>query len=489
MLLQKRKTCLQGGSVRQIIETLPEMNLAPQDIDGLLDQVQEYQATYRPLFQRREQREKSARYLYGLLSPEIKNKAIEPMMLELEGDNQNEIRAMQHFISEGTWDDDAVLARHWQEVAKDLGDEEGVFTLDGSDFAKQGPESVGVKRQWCGELGKTANCQGGVFLGYASQKGYTLLHRRLYLPEEWVEDQAYAERRQKCGVPEEITFQTKPTLGLEMLKTVWQEGTLPGCWLTCDEAFGRSTEFLDQVADLGLWYYGEVPHDTCVWLDRPATCVPKWSGRGRKPTRKRLAAGAPDRQSVVKVARSVPVEKWTRHTIKEGSKGPIVADFAILRVVAVRNALPGPDVWLIFRRTVSAGELKVYLSNAPVETPQSALIRLSGMRWPIETSFEEGKQLVGMGDYQVRSWTGWHHHMTLSILAHFFLVRLQLRLGDKAPALTLPQTKLLLTGLLPKREFDREWVLEVLGYRQRRNHAAYLSHRKRRLDMLNQSEQ
>jgi SRSO17 transposase len=475
--------------MREIVETAPGLDLTPQDLDGLLGQVEEYQAVYRPLYQRREQREKSERYLCGLLSPEITDKAIEPMMLELEGDNQNEIRAMQHFISEGAWDDDAVLAQHWQEVAKDLADEEGVFILDGSDFAKQGDESVGVKRQWCGELGKTANCQAGVFLGYASQKGYTLLHRRLYLPEEWVKDEAYAERRQKCGVPKEVSFQTKPELGLGMLEAVCQAGTLPGRWLTCDEAFGRSTVFLDQVADLGLWYYAEVPHDTCVWLERPATYVPKWSGKGRKPTRSRLVAGTPEPQTTVEVAAALPADQWSRHTIKEGSKGPLVADFAMLRVVAVRNHLPGPDVWLIFRRALSTGELKVYLSNAPLETPQRTLIRLSGMRWPIETSFEDGKQLVGMGDYQVRSWVGWHHHMTMCILAHFFLVRLRLRLGDKAPALTLPQVKLLLTGILPKREFDREWVLEVLGYRQRRNHAAYLSHRRRRLDTINQSKQ
>jgi len=415
----------------------------PQDLDNLLEQVSEYQAVYRSLFQRREQREKSTRYLYGLLSPEIDNKAIEPMMLKLEGDNPNEIRAMQHFVSEGAWKDDPILAQHWQEVNKDLGDEDGVFIVDGSDFAKQGNESVGVKRQWCGELGKTANCQAGVFLGYVSPKGYALLHRRLYLPKEWVEDEAYAERRHKCGVPEEITFQTKPTLAIEMLKKVRQADTLPGRWLTCDEAFGRSTAFLDQVADLGLWYYAEVPLDTCLWRDRPATHIPPWSGKGRKPTRKHLVAGTPDPQSVDSIAASIAVEQWSRHTIKEGSKGPIIADFAIQRMVAVRNHLPGPDVWLIFRRNVSTGELKVYLCNAPLETPHATLIRLSGLRWPIETGFEDSKQLVGMGDYQVRSWIGWHHHMTMCILAHFFLVRLRLRLGDKAPALTLPQVKFL----------------------------------------------
>lgn len=474
--------------MKQVIETVPEMNLTPQDIDSLLEQVHNYHSIYSPLFQRREQQERSQSYLYGLLSPEIENKAIEPMMLGLVGDEQNEIRAMQHFISKGMWKDELILNQHWREVAVDLGDEDGVFTIDGSDFHKQGQESAGVKRQYCGELGKIANCQAGVFLGYVSKKGYTLLHRRLYLPDEWVTDEAYAERREKCGVPQEITFQTKPTLGLEMLKEVHQAGTLPGRWLTCDEAFGRSTQFLDGVACLGLWYYAEVPYDTCVWLKRPATFVPEWSGKGRKPTRKHLVAGESTPQSVVDIAAALPAEAWTRHTIKEGSKGPIVADFAVLRAVAVRDALPGPDVWVVFRRALSTGELKVYLSNAPAETSQSTLVRTSGMRWPIETSFEDGKQLTGMGDYQVRSWTGWHHHMTLCILAHFFLVRLRVRLKDKAPALTLPQVKLLLTGVLPKREFDHEWVLEVLRYRQRRNQAAYISHRKRRLHMLNQLE-
>ncbi|MBN2257919.1 MAG: IS701 family transposase, partial [Anaerolineaceae bacterium] len=423
-------------------------------------------------------------YLYGLLAPEIVNKNVESIVLALKGDDQNEIRAMQHFISEGAWDDLAILKQHWREVAVDLGEEEGVFTLDGSDFPKQGTDSVGVKRQHCGELGKTANCQAGDFLGYASSKGYTLLHRALYLPEDWIKDAAYAELRQKCGVPEAICFRTKPQLGLDMLQEVLTEGGLPGRWLACDEAFGRSPDFLDQVAGLGLWYYAEVPHDTRVWLERPRTHVPPWSGNGRKPTRERLVEGESEPHPVSHMAATRPTTDWTRYTIKEGSKGPLVADFAFLRVVAVRDELPGPQVWLILRRAVSSGELKIYVCNAPADTPHSTLVRISGMRWPIETSFEDGKQLIGLGDYQVRSWIGWHHHMTLCILAHFFLVRLKVRLRDKAPALTLPQAKLLLMGILPKREFDADWVLEVLGYRQRRNHAAYVSHRKRRLAEL-----
>jgi hypothetical protein len=145
-------------------------------------------------------------------------------------------------------------------------------------------------------------------------------------------------------------------------------------------------------------------------------------------------------------------------------------------------------VWLVLRRDVVSAELKTYLSNASADTPFETLVRLSGMRWPIERCFEEGKQHLGMGDYQVRSWRGWHHHMTLCILTHFFLVRIRLKLKENAPALTLPQIYLLLTGVLPKRQFDAQWVLEVVAYRQKRNHAAYLSHRKRRMVLLNQLE-
>jgi SRSO17 transposase len=467
----------------EITEVSPPLELTPEEIESLADELVDYHAAFADLYYRSEQAHWGYKYLQGLMA-KIECKTIQPMAMALEG---GDIQGMQQFIGQGAWSDEVILNRHWQEVDQDLGEENGVLIADGSDFSKQGQESVGVKRQWCGELGKKANCQAGVFLGYASRKGYTLLDRRLYLPKEWVNDEAYAERRQQCGVPEDIEFKTKPELVLEMVQAVHAAGTLRYRWLTCDEAFGQNTAFLDSVGEL-LWYYAEVPHDTHVWLERPVTAMPDWSGRGRKPTRERLLGGEPASQTVATIAPTLPAEAWSRHIIKEGEKGPIVADFAVLRVVTVRDSLPGPEVWLIFRRDIITGELKCYLSNAPADTSLETLVWLSGMRWPIETCFEEGKQHIGMGDYQVRSWTGWHHHMTLVILAHFFLVRVKLRLKDAAPALTLPQMILLLSSILPRREVNAQWALEVLGYRQRRNHAAYLSHRKRRLAFLHQLE-
>jgi SRSO17 transposase len=341
------------------------------------------------------------------------------------------VRAIQAFISEGMWDDGRLVQQHWQEVERDLGADDGVLMVDGSDFPKQGVHSVGVKRQYCGELGKRANCQAGVFVGYVSSQGYPMLDRRLYVPAEWLTDDAYTERRRQCGLPADLTFKTKPELAQEMLAAVVQSHALRCQWVVADEAFGGNPALLDGVAGLGLWYFTEVAHTTRVWAERPALHMPPWRGRGRHPQRARLVEGGPQAPTVLGMASALPAEAWIRRTIKEGSQGPMVADLAALRVVAVRDALPGPDVWLVLRRHIETQELKTYLCNAPIDTPLETHVRMSGMRWPIETCFEDGKQLLGMGDDEVRSWTGWHHHMTLVILAHFFGVRMSLRFKKK----------------------------------------------------------
>jgi SRSO17 transposase len=410
------------------IETAPILELEPSDIDGLMEEIEAYHAIYRPLFERREQREWSKKYLIGLLI-QWPRKSVGPMVLAIEGASEKAVRAMQQFVSEGAWKDEMLLRQHWQEVDQDLGESEGVLMLDGSDFHKQGKESVGVKRQYCGELGKRANCQAGVFVGYSSSRGYALLDRRLYLPREWIEAEEYAERRAKCGVPSEITFKTKIELGLDMLSAIHDAKTVSCQWVMCDEGFGRDGVFLDNIATLEKWYFAEVPHTTRVWCERPTVSIPAQPAKGRKPTRQRADT---EPQTVLDIASELGRERWTRHTIKEGSKGPLVADFAALRVVSIRDDLPGSEVWLVIRRSIGTGEFKTYLSNASRSLPLERLVWASGMRWPIESCFEDGKQYVGLGDYEIRSWRGWHHHMTLCILAHFFLVRLNVRLKKAA---------------------------------------------------------
>lgn len=416
--------------MHDLIETTPRMELSVHDIEHLVEELRAYHAIYSPLFQRREQREAAHTYLQGLLAP-LPRKSIEPMVLAVDGVTPTAVRAIQAFISEGMWDDGRLVQQHWKAVERDLGADDGVLMVDGSDFPKQGVHSVGVKRQYCGELGKRANCQAGVFIGYVSSQGYTMLDRRLYVPAEWLTDAAYTARRRQCGLPPDLTFKTKPELAQEMLAAVVQSQALRCQSVVADEAFGGNPAFLDRVAGLGLWYFTEVAHTTRVWAERPALHLPPWRGRGRRPQRARLVEGGPQAQTVVGIAAALPAAAWTRRTIKEGSQGPMVADFAALRVVAVRDGLPGPDVWVVWRRHIETQELKTYLCNAPLDTPLETHVRMSGMRWPMATCFEDGKQLLGMGDYEVRSWTGWHHHMTLVILAHFFVVRMSLRFKKK----------------------------------------------------------
>ena len=415
--------------ITEITEVPPLLDLTAEEIEGLAEELIAYHAEFVDLYYRVEQAHWGYKYLQGLMAP-IESKAIQPMAMALEG---GDIQAMQQFIGQGQWQDEKLLKKHWQLVNETLGEEDGVWIVDGSGFPKKGDHSVGVARQWCGQLGKVANCQVGVFAAYASRKGYTLLDRRLYLPEEWF-DEDQQERWEECGIPDGTPFKTKPALALEMLEAAVNEGTLAFRWVACDEAYGRDPSFLDGVVVLALGYFAEVPHSTRVWETRPKTAVPEWIGRGRRPTKERLVAGGPTPKRGDEIAAVVPGEEWEAYVIKEGSKGPMVAEFAFRRVVEVRDELPGREVWLVLRRSLGEEpELKTYLSNAPADTPHTELVRIAGMRWPVETALENGKDGLGMGDYMVRSWIGWHHHMTECILAHHFLVRVQKRLKRGLP--------------------------------------------------------
>lgn len=409
----------------------PLSSLTAAEVTGLHDEVRAYHQCFAPLFQRAEQRHWALKYLEGQLLP-LDRKSIEPMADALAGGN---VQAMQQFISEGAWDDEAVLQRHQELVAEALGDHDtGVLILDGCDFPKQGTHSVGVARQWCGALGKVANCQASVVVCYASARGYTLVDRRLYLPEAWFTAD-YTAQRQRCGVPPAVPFQTKTALAWTMIAALRQRGVLPFQWVVGDEAFGNTPDLLDQIAAVGLRYLMEVPHQVRVWPERPPTAVPPPTGRkGRPVTRPRLTADARASIRVDALAASLPPGAWQPVVIQEGSKGPLVAEVACRRVVAARDGLPGPEVWLILRRGLGEeADLKTYLCNASADLPQATLIWLLGRRWPVEQAIKESKDELGMDQYEVRGWRGWHHHLTMTLLAHHFLMRLRSRLGGDRP--------------------------------------------------------
>jgi SRSO17 transposase len=442
------------------------VTLTPADLAEVGEDLAAYQAHFAPLFARREQREWSAVYLRGLLLADVRRKNVEAMALRLLGAGPDaarqvrQVRALQQFIGEGGWDDDAILAAHQRLVAASLGEPDGALILDGSDVPKRGDHSAGAAPQWCGATGKTDTCRAGVFLGYASRTGYTLLDRRLFLPETWF-DADHAARWRACGIPAETRFQTKAELGAELVEQA--RGAGRASWLVCDAWFGRHQALLDRMDAAGLWYLAEVPRTTQVWplreptdgrrvRARPWAWLPPRaaSGKGRKGTHDRRRPHSPPAVPLEVLAAQLARRRWRRYRLLEGRKGPIVADFVALRALAsrrgYREGVPGPAVWVLLRRPVpmpgqtdqtKAPELKYYLSNAAADTPPTRrrhaadtplaeLLRVCGRRWPIACCLEEGKGELGMDQYELRFWRGWHHHLTVVILAHHFLVRQRL---------------------------------------------------------------
>ena len=408
---------------------IPTFDLVPSDVEEFLEELWEFQSAFHDCFARSEPRAHFFDYMMGQFS-KLERKSIEPMALQVEGGT---IRGLQRFLSDVRWDEEQMRWNYHQLVADELGEPDGVLMFDETGFVKKGKDSVGVARQYCGTLGKVENCQVGVFAGYASRQGYALVDKRLFLPEEWFSN-AYATRRTTCHVPQELAFQRKPQLAAAMLHTLRQEGLLPFKYVVADCLYGNSPDFLDAVdACVGVTTFVAIPAETRCWLQRPRTEDKTYLYKREQRSKRVVVDAEPAACSVATVAASLQASSWYRRKVSEGTKGSIEYAFARRRVTLCKEGLPERTVWLVIKRTVGAvPTYSYYISNAPVSTPWRTFVWLSGVRWAIEQCFEEGKTELGMDHYEVRKYPGWHHHMLTTMLAHFFLWHLKLRLGKKS---------------------------------------------------------
>ena len=340
-----------------------------------------------PRFGRVEPRRRAAAYLKGLLAPVERKNGWQ--LAEAAGDRTPD--GVQEFLSRVRWDADAVRDDLRAYVAEHLGDPGGVLVLDETGFVKKGGKSAGVQRQYSGTAGRIENCQIGVFLAYASRYGRTLIDRALYLPEGWAEDRA---RRAEAGIPEEVAFATKPKLGLAMLERAHAAG-LPFAWVTADSVYGADHALRRWLQDHGLGYVLAVTRA------------------------QRLGFGRVEDQVA-----EVPADGWHRLSAGDGAKGPRLYDWAYLPYGG--DAAPGWEKGLLIRRSIAQpDELAFYLTHATDGTALADLVRVAGTRWTIEACFEAAKGEVGLDQYEVRSWTGWHRHVTLAMLAHAYLAVLR----------------------------------------------------------------
>jgi SRSO17 transposase len=394
--------------------------------DDVSERLTDFHRRFASLFGRPEARHRGEQYLRGLVVQQTDRRNAENLADAIPGATP---RALQRFLTEAPWDAAAVVAELQTYLAERPTAPDAVFVLDETGFPKQGTQSVGVARQDCGTLGKIGNCQVGVFLASTSLLGTALVDHRLYLPERWIADRA---RCAATGVPADVGFQTTAALGRAMLRQMRQRGVLGGRWITADEHYGQVPEFRDALDTEGWWYVLEGPLSTPVFTEAAAAAVPVWSGRGRKPTTPRLVAGTRPARPITAVLVGVAGDDWQPLTVADGAQGPRTYQFIARRVWESRDGLPGREGWLVLRRNLDGSEPQAYLSNAPATIPLVRLAEVGAHRWAIATAFQQAKGEAGLDEYEVRGWAGWHHHITLVLLAAAFLLTIQQAWGGKA---------------------------------------------------------
>jgi SRSO17 transposase len=379
-------------------------------------------------------------YCTGLLLPG-ERKSVEPMAARLAPDNVRRMhQSLHHLVADAPWSDERVLAEVRSYALTAIRQKGAVqaWIVDDTGFPKKGTQSVGVTRQYCGQVGKQENCRVAVSLSVSTTSASLPIAWRLYLPQEWANDQA---RRKQAGVPEEIQFETKPTIALEQIRAAMEQD-VPRAPLLADAAYGTDTGFREAISELGLSYVVGIMSSVSVWRPGQAPLSKRrWKGMGR-PTK--LLRRDKDHQPVIvkELARGLPASLWKTVTWRQGTKQSLRSRFAGVRVRPAHRdywrSEPHPEEWLLIEWPRGEAEpTKYWLSTLPANTKLADLVRLAKHRWIIERDYQELKQELGLGHFEGRNWRGFHHHTTLCIAAYGFLVAERSRFSPSARAARL----------------------------------------------------
>jgi len=386
---------------------LADAQVTAGQVEGCRQRLERFLRRYLPSFYRKEQRHNAGIVIEGLLSG-LERKTAEPIARE----HGVPRKPIQFFVGNGKWDDEAVMAELRRHVVEGRGNPAGVLVLDPSAFPQKGSHSCGVARTWCGRLGKMENCQVGLYLAYATSGGQAPVDRRLYLPKDWAIDPV---RRRECHVPAEVVFQERWRMALDMLDA--HRASIPHRWVVADDEFGRVAAFREALRRRQEAYVLDVPCSTTV-RDLLAPRPP------RRPGRKSRRRRVPFRR-VEEWAARPPAHRWRELDGKDGQKGPLRVQATLTRVRTRQDKRLGGEEWLLVLRTApeegGPAEVSYHLAWSPSEPSLEEVVAAHGHRHQIEQMFEHGKGEAGLDHYEVRSYVGWHHHMTLSLLALWFL--------------------------------------------------------------------
>ena len=440
-------------------QLLKDCKMFPRDLMVCLKRLRSFCRPYLALLPRKEMRQHGRKCLKGLLS-DLERKSAEPMA-EFAGEDR---QPLQYFMGASPWDHRVLLRELCAHVKKRIGEANGVLVIDPSTFPKKGEHSVGVARQWCGRLGKVDNCQKGIFLGYVTNRGHTLVDERLYLPKEWTQKKT---RREECHIPPEIKYKSAHKLALEMVRERGEQ--IPHRWVVADDEFGVTGWFRRALRGLGERYVLEIPSTLGVRDLRAPLPIQK-PGRHR-PTQVPFV-------SVKAWKESVEPSQWKRFEIRAGTQGPLVVWAAMTPVkTRIDGRVSKKAEWLLVTRTESKEpEVRYYLSHGGEEKQIGEMIHAANARHWVEDSFQQAKGETGMDHYEVRSWLGWHHHITLSLLALWFLVLEQKRFNKKTPAMTVQQSAEARGELLHEPGVNLRRLADKLTRRLRRSEQARIDH-------------